>query len=148
MNMTNATSETKANHVSGLVDRIVRPLTHLFNPLILKVAGGRWFPMFSLLHHRGRKSGRIYTTPVTGFPRGGYFWLGLAFGENSGWARNVLTAGDGDLRFRGTDYHLVDATVVDVANVMSQLPVVVRIGAAAFGMDKVLRMRVAAPGAR
>src|SRR5438876_4739780 len=76
MNMTNATSETKANDVSGFVDRIVRPLTHLFNPLILKVAGGRWVPMFSLLHHRGRKSGRIYTTPVTGFPRGG----------SSGWA--------------------------------------------------------------
>jgi deazaflavin-dependent oxidoreductase (nitroreductase family) len=143
MNMTNATSETKATDVSGFVDRVIRPLTHLFNPLILKVAGGWWFPMFSLLHHRGRKSGRIYATPVTGFPRGGWFWLGLAFGKDSGWARNVLAAGEADLCYRGTDYHLVEPTVVDAAEVKSQLPVVVRIGAVAFDMDKVLRMRVA-----
>jgi deazaflavin-dependent oxidoreductase (nitroreductase family) len=129
--------------VPGFVDRIVRPLTHLFNPLILRVAGGWWFPMFSLLHHRGHKSGRMYATPVTGFPRGGYFWLGLAFGETSGWARNVLAAGDADLRFRGTDYHLVEAKVVEIADVKSELPPAVRIGSAVMGMHKVLRMRLA-----
>jgi deazaflavin-dependent oxidoreductase (nitroreductase family) len=129
--------------VPGFVDRIVRPLTHVFNPLILRVAGGWWFPMFSLLHHRGHKSGRIYATPVTGFPRGGYFWLGLAFGENSGWARNVLAAGDAVLRYRGTDYHLVDASVVEIADVKSELPPAVRIGSAVMGMHKVLRMRLA-----
>jgi len=143
MDMTNATSKTTATDVPGFVDRIIRPLTHLFNPLILRVAGGWWFPMFSLLHHRGHKSGRIYATPVTAFPRGGWFWLGLAFGENSGWARNVLTSRDADLRYRGTDYHLVEATVVDIAEVKSQLPPIVRYGSALAGMHKVLRMRMA-----
>jgi len=140
--MTNVTGKSQATDVSGLVDRIVRPLTHVFNPLISRVAGGWWFPMFSLLHHRGHKSGRIYKTPVTGFPRGGFFWLGLAFGENSGWARNVLAAGDADLRYRGTDYHLVEATVVPIADVKSELPPAVRIGSAVMGMHKVLRMRI------
>jgi deazaflavin-dependent oxidoreductase (nitroreductase family) len=97
--------------------------------------------MFSLLHHRGHKSGRIYATPVTGFPRGGFFWLGLAFGESSGWARNVLAAGEADLRFRGADYHLVEATVVEITDVKSELPPIVRIGSAVAGMHKVLRMR-------
>jgi deazaflavin-dependent oxidoreductase (nitroreductase family) len=128
--------------VPGFVDRIVRPLTRAFNPFILRVAGGWWFPMFSLIHHRGHKSGRMYTTPVTGFPRGGYFWLGLAFGENSGWARNVLASGEADLRYRGTDYHLVDATAVEAASVKRHLPPIVRLGSAAFGMPKVLRMRI------
>jgi deazaflavin-dependent oxidoreductase (nitroreductase family) len=127
--------------VPGFVDRFVRPLTHVFNPLILRVAGGWWFPMFSLLHHRGHKSGRIYATPVTGFPRGGYFWLGLAFGENSGWARNVLASGEADLRYRGTDYRLAEAKVVEIADVKSELPPAVRIGSAVMGMHKVLRMR-------
>ena len=139
--MTNATNESKATDVSGLVDRVIRPLTHLLNPLILRVAGGWWFPMFSLLHHRGRKTGRIYTTPVTGFPGSGWFWLGLAFGEGSGWARNVVAAGEADLRYRGTDYHLVDAAVVDIADVKSELPPIVRLGSRLMGMDKVLRMR-------
>jgi deazaflavin-dependent oxidoreductase (nitroreductase family) len=135
------TKVSTATDVPGFVDRIVRPLTRVFNPFILRVAGGWWFPMFSLLHHRGHKSGRIYATPVTGFPRGGFFWLGLAFGESSGWARNVLAAGEADLRFRGADYHLVEATVVEITDVKSELPPIVRIGSAVAGMHKVLRMR-------
>ena len=138
------TNASTPSDVPGFVDRIVRPLTHRFNPLVLRIAGGWWFPMFSLLHHRGHKSGRMYMTPVTGFPRGGYFWLGLAFGENSGWARNVLAAGDADLRYRGTDYHLVEATVVEIADVESQLPPLVRYGSAFAGMHKTLRMRISA----
>jgi deazaflavin-dependent oxidoreductase (nitroreductase family) len=135
------TEVSTATDVPKFVDRIVRPLTHRLNPLILRIAGG-WFPLFSLLHHRGHKSGRVYATPVTAFPRGGYFWLGLAFGENSGWARNVLAAGDAELRYRGSDYHLVEATVVSVADVEAKLvPPMVRIGSAVAGVHKVLRMR-------
>jgi len=141
--MNASTEVSRPADVTGFVDRIIRPLTHLFNPLILRVAGGRFVPMFSLLHHRGHKSGRIYATPVTGFPRGGFFWLGLAFGQTSGWARNVLAAGEADLRYRGTDYHLVEATVVEVADVKDELPAVVRMGCVLGGMDKVLRMRAA-----
>jgi hypothetical protein len=85
----------------------------------------------------------VYGTPVTAFPRGGYFWLGLAFGENSGWARNVLAAGDADLRYRRTDYHLVEATVFNVADIEPKLvPPMVRIGSAVAGVHKVLRMRI------
>ena len=138
----NTTADTsRPTDVPTFVDRIVRPLTHLLNPLILRVAGGWWFPMFSLLHHRGRRSGRVYATPVTAFPRHGWFWLGLAFGQDSGWARNVIAAGDADLRYRGTDYHLTDAKVVDIADVKSDLPPAVRYGSALMGMHKVLRMR-------
>ena len=138
----NASAEmSRPTDVTAFVDRIVRPLTRLFNPLILRVAGGWWFPMFSLLHHRGHKSGRIYATPVTGFPRRDFFWLGLAFGPNSGWARNVLASGEADLRYRGTDYHLVEATIVEVADVKDELPRIVRIGCAVAGMHKVLRVR-------
>jgi deazaflavin-dependent oxidoreductase (nitroreductase family) len=146
--MNASTEMSRPADVTGFVDRIVRPLTHLFNPFILRVAGGWWFPMFSLLHHRGHKSGRNYATPVTGFPRGGYFWLGLAFGQNSGWARNVLAASEADLRYRGTEYHLVEATVVEVKDVKDQLPGIVRIGCVVGGMDKVLRMRAATSNRR
>src|SRR2546427_9922199 len=92
--MNTATTASKAGDIPGFVDRIVRPLTHLFNPLILRIAGGWWFPMFSLIHHRGHKSGRLYATPVTGVPRGGYFWLGLPVGDHSGWERSLLGRGE------------------------------------------------------
>ena len=142
--MTTSAEVSRPSDVPGFVDRIIRPLTHLLNPLILRIAGARWVPMFSLLHHRGRKSGRIYATPVTAFPRGGWFWFGLAFGEHSGWARNVIAAGDADLRYRGTNYHLVEASVVDIADVKSQLPPIVRYGSSFAGMTKTIRMRIAA----
>ncbi len=117
--MNKGLQESRPADVPGFVDRVVRPLTHRLNPFILRIAGG-WFPLFSLLHHRGHKSGR----------------------ESSGWARNVLAAGDAELRYRGTDYHLVEATVVNVADVDSKLvPPMVRLGSAVAGVHKVLRMR-------
>lgn len=127
--------------IPAFVDRIVRPLTRILNPLILRVAGGWWFPMFSLLHHRGHRTGRMYATPVTAMPRGGWFWLGLTFGKDSGWARNVLAAGECTVRYRGTEYHLVEPAVLDGAAVGSELPRVMRYATALVGVHEVLRLK-------
>ena len=139
--MTNSVKRPKQTDVPGFVDRIIRPLTRIFNPLVKRVAGGRWVPMWSLLHHRGHRSGRTYTTPITAMPRGDFFWISLAFGQDSGWARNILAAGECVLRYRGTDYHLVEPVVVDASSVRSQLPLMFRVGLPAMGLHKVLRMR-------
>ncbi|MDQ6878791.1 MAG: hypothetical protein M3082_14105 [Candidatus Dormibacteraeota bacterium] len=127
--------------VSTFRDRIIRPLTRVLNPHIMRVAGGRWFPIYAALQHRGHRSGHVYATPITAVPRGGFFWLGLAFGEDSGWARNVLAAGECVVRYRATAYQLVDPVVLDGASVRSELPQVMRIGMSLLGFDKVLRMR-------
>jgi len=131
----------KPESVSRVVDRVIRPLTRIFNPIIMRIAGTRFFPMFSLLHHRGHKSGRAFTTPVTALPHGGFFWLGLAFGTNSGWARNVLAAGECDLRYRGIDYHLVQPEVLEIADVRSQLSLIERLFPRLVGAHQTLRMR-------
>jgi deazaflavin-dependent oxidoreductase (nitroreductase family) len=128
-------------YVPAFVDRIVRPLTRVLNPLIMRFAGGWWFPMFSVLRHRGRRSGQMYSTPISAMPRGQFFWLGLTFGEDAAWARNILAAGECDLRYRGTDYHLVEPAVLDSSAVRSQLPQVMALGLAMLGVPKVLRMR-------
>jgi len=51
-------------------------------------------PMGSLqlLTHRGRKSGKIYTTPVALVEQDGTRWLVGAFGEVN-WVHNIRTAG-------------------------------------------------------
>jgi len=128
-------------YVPAFVDRIVRPLTRVLNPLIMRFAGGWWFPMFSVLHHRGHRSGRMYATPVSAMPRGGYFWLGLTFGEDAAWARNILAAGECGLRYRGVDYHLVEPVKLDSSAVRAELPPVMRFGLSVLGVPKVLRMR-------
>jgi deazaflavin-dependent oxidoreductase (nitroreductase family) len=137
-------SRSKPSDVSGLVDRILRPLTRIFNPLVMRVAGRRWVPMWSLLHHRGHRSGRAYSTPITALPYREFFWISLAFGQDSGWARNILAAGECVLRYRATDYHLVEPVVVDSSAARSELPPLMRFGLPLMGVHKVLRMRAIA----
>jgi hypothetical protein len=83
----------------------------------------------------------MYTTPVTAVPHGGWFWLGLAFGAGSGWARNVLAAGECDIRYKGADYHLVEPTVLEITAVRAELPLAERVFPRLVGAHKVLRMR-------
>ena len=125
----------------SIFERYLRPLIGKVNPRIMGLAGTRWSPTFSVLKHRGHRSGRIYTTPVSALPRGGFFWIGLAFGEDAGWTRNVLAAGECELRYRGTDYRLVEPVVVEGSAVRSQLPLMLRIAGPVVGIHKILRMR-------
>ena len=125
----------------SVFERFLRPLIGKVNPRIARLAGTRWSPTFSLLKHRGHRSGRIYSTPVSALPRGGFFWIGLAFGEEAGWMRNVMAAGECELRYRGTDYRLVEPVVLERSAARSQLPAMLRIAGPVVGIHKVLRMR-------
>jgi deazaflavin-dependent oxidoreductase (nitroreductase family) len=122
-----------ARYLGGLVDKV--------NPRIMGLAGRRWALTASVLKHRGHRSGRIYSTPVSSLPRDGFFWIGLAFGEDAGWTRNVMAAGECELRYRGADYRLVEPVVVDRSAVRSQLPLFLRIAGPAVGIHRILRMR-------
>jgi len=140
--MQNAMSaRKKSGDVSPIANKVIRPLIGIFNPLVMRVAGTRWVPIWSLLHHRGHRTGRMYVTPVTVIPRGGWFWMGLMFGQDAGWTRNVLAAGDADIRYRGVDYHLVEPTVFEVAAVRSEFPAFARVFMRLVGMRTVLRLR-------
>jgi deazaflavin-dependent oxidoreductase (nitroreductase family) len=141
MNQTVSVDQNSKAYVPGFVDKIVRPMTRVLNPLIIRFAGGWWFPMFSVLRHRGRRSGRLYATPISAMPRGDFFWLGLTFGEDAAWARNIVAAGDCDLRYRGTDYHLTEPAILDTSAVRSELPPAMGFGLKMLGVPKVLRMR-------
>ncbi len=125
----------------SIFERYLRPLVGKVNPRIMGLAGTRWSPTFSVLKHRGHRSGRVYATPVSALPRGGFFWIGLAFGEEAGWARNVIAAGECELRYKGIDYRLVEPAVVERFAVSSQLPLMLRIAGPVVGIHKLLRMR-------
>lgn len=76
------------------------------NRVVVHVAGR--VPGFALMHHRGRRSGRQYTTPVNAFRIGNGYRFALTYGTDSDWARNVLAAGECDVTVRGRVLHLVD----------------------------------------
>jgi len=83
-------------------------------------------PGFGILTHVGRKSGRVYRTPVNVFrvPEG--FLIALTYGRESEWVRNVVAAGGCKLETRGVLYHLSSATIVHDPT-RRRFPIAVRI---------------------
>lgn len=76
-------------------------LNHLMRPL------ARHLPGFGVVVHHGRRSGRIYETPVNVFRRGDGYVVALTYGARADWVRNVLTAGACDLITQGRRMRVV-----------------------------------------
>jgi deazaflavin-dependent oxidoreductase (nitroreductase family) len=97
------------------------PLTQVLNPHIMKIAGTVRVRPFGIVEHRGRRSGRTYSTPlaVRGFPGG--FLIPLTFGPEADWCRNVLSAGECVIRWKGTQYTATEPEIVDAASAGAEL---------------------------
>jgi deazaflavin-dependent oxidoreductase (nitroreductase family) len=83
---------------------VIRPMTKVLNPLIIKFAGRRHFSMAARIEHVGRRSGRVYVTPATAHIHGDVIVAALTFGNQSDWARNVRAAGGCTMRISGRAY--------------------------------------------
>ena len=94
---------------------VIRFVARFVNPLALLVAGRRWMPVLGVLHHRGRRSGHVYATPLGMRRLGDTFVMPLTFSESAGWYRNVQAAGTCEVTYLGRRRALVDPRVVDYA---------------------------------
>jgi deazaflavin-dependent oxidoreductase (nitroreductase family) len=52
-------------------------------------------PPFAVIVHRGRRTGRVYRTPVLAFTRGDRVAVILTYGTGVDWLRNLIAAGRG-----------------------------------------------------
>ena len=87
-----------------IVKLVVRPLTRILNPLVIRLAGRRHFHMAAQIRHIGRRSGRPYITPAGARLHGEVIMIPLTFGNQSDWSRNVAVAGGCSIRLDGRDY--------------------------------------------
>jgi len=90
---------SEATHQSGpplWVLRATEPMARAF-------AGRRWFPLWAVVHHRGRKSGTLYDTPVAVVPTtsSDVILIGLPWGPKTNWARNIVAAGGAPITWKG-----------------------------------------------
>jgi deazaflavin-dependent oxidoreductase (nitroreductase family) len=69
-------------------------------------------PGFGILTHVGRKSGRLYRTPVNVFRAPEGFLIALTYGRESEWVKNVLAARGCELETRRVRYLLSAPTIV------------------------------------
>jgi deazaflavin-dependent oxidoreductase (nitroreductase family) len=72
----------------------------LLGPLALRLPG------FGVVVHVGRKSGRVYRTPINVFRHPGGYVIVLTYGPSADWVRNVLANGGAVLESRGRTVRL------------------------------------------
>ena len=83
------------------------------NKVVVRLAGRRFLPLWAVLRHRGRKSGKQYAIPIAVIPSETTFIIALPWGRGTDWVRNVRAAGRCTIRWKGADYECTDPTFVD-----------------------------------
>jgi deazaflavin-dependent oxidoreductase (nitroreductase family) len=69
-------------------------------------------PGFGIVTHVGRKSGKVYRTPVNVFSASAGFRIALTYGRECEWVKNVVAAGGCQLDTRGVRYLLSAPTIL------------------------------------
>jgi deazaflavin-dependent oxidoreductase (nitroreductase family) len=95
------------------------------NPAVKRVA--RFLPTFAVVEHRGRKSGRRYETVVNAYRQRRVLAILMGHGK-ADWVRNVLAAGEADVRLFGRDLHITNPRVVPAGAGADGLPWIARLG--------------------
>lgn len=80
------------------------------NPILGHVAGR--LPGFAIVVHTGRRSGRVYRTPVNLFRTGDAYVIALTYGSDTQWVRNVQAAGGCEVVTRGERFRLGEPRIV------------------------------------
>lgn len=91
-------------------------LARLTAPLTRALAGRRFFPLWAVVRHVGRKTGRSLTVPVAVKATPELFIVVLPWGSCTNWARNVLAAGGCVVRWKGADHRTDRPEVVGVGD--------------------------------
>ena len=99
----------------------------------------RWLPGFGSLTHVGRKSGKVYRTPVNVFRAQNGFIVALTYSSESEWVKNVLAAGGCELETRDKKYQLVAPKVVHDPT-RQRFPIPVRIVLRIVGADEYMEL--------
>jgi deazaflavin-dependent oxidoreductase (nitroreductase family) len=98
-----------------------------------------WLPGFGILAHVGRKSRKVYRTPVNVFRASNGFIIALTYSCESEWVKNVLAAGGCELKTHGKEYQLSAPKVVrDLTR--RRFPIPVRVVLRIVGADEYMEL--------
>jgi deazaflavin-dependent oxidoreductase (nitroreductase family) len=100
-----------------------------------------WLPGFGILTHVGRKSGKVYRTPINVFRASNGFIMALTYSSQSEWVKNVLAAGGCELTTRGKTYHLSAPNLVHDPT-RRRFPIPVRVALRIVGADEYIEFSI------
>ena len=124
------------------IARVFGPLARLLNPLVVRLAGSAYLPLWAIVRHRGRRSGRVYATPVAIGHTPDALVVPLPFGPEADWCRNILAAGGCVIRWNGSEHRMIDPEIVEDAG-LPAFAAWERRALSALGIKRFLRMRFA-----
>jgi deazaflavin-dependent oxidoreductase (nitroreductase family) len=101
-------------------------------------------PGFGILTHVGRKSGKVYRTPINVFLAPEGFLIALTYGRESEWAKNVLAAGGCEIETRGVRYQL-SAPLIMHDPTRRRFPLPVRIVLRLIGATDFIQLSTSPP---
>ena len=123
----------------------IRPFTvAVVNPLTRLFAGH--VPMFGIVRHRGRRTGRMFRAPVNVFRDGDDYVVALTYSSRVDWVRNVLAAGGCELETGGRVVQLTDPELF-VDGTRRLMPFPVRMFLGMVNVTEFLRLRPLASSA-
>jgi deazaflavin-dependent oxidoreductase (nitroreductase family) len=85
---------------------------YITNKIMIHIAGKK-FGHFAILSHTGRKSGKLYKTPIIAEPVENGFVIALTYGRKVDWLANVLAKGSCSLYWKEKEYCLSKPEFVD-----------------------------------
>jgi len=94
---------------------------YLLNPLMLRLAGRRWW-YASVVEHTGRRSGKLYRTPIVADRVGEQLIVPLPYGTQVDWVRNVLRSGEATVVSKGHTYRVVSPELIASTQALPLLP--------------------------
>jgi deazaflavin-dependent oxidoreductase (nitroreductase family) len=132
---------TRAPRLGGLLLRVARATSDAALPF----AGKRWNPIFSVVQHIGRRSGRTFEAPVAARRVNDGFVVALAFGRTAHWYRNLVAHGGGVVVWRGREYPVGPPREVDSAEALATFLPIQRAGLRGGRVDDYVHLPDAAP---
>ena len=114
--------------------------TRYIDPLLRPVATR--LPMFGVVTHVGRQTGRAYHTPINLFRRGDRYLFFLTYGSDVHWVKNVRAAGTCTVETGGRVVQLVEPELITDPELRPAPRIVRTVERRIAGATQYLQMRV------
>ncbi len=131
-----------ANVINRAMHALLRLGTRHLNPFMLSLARSGRVPMVAVIHHRGRRSSRAYTTPLAARKTSDGFVIPLTFGKQANWFQNIQAAGGCTIQWKGATYQVTKPVVVDWKSVRASFYPAERILVPLIGIEHFVRLRL------
>ena len=120
---------------------VLKAVTKAVNPLAMPIARLGLIPVWGVVGHTGRRSGKRYDTPIALMATRDGFVIPLPYGEKTDWCRNVRAANGAVIHWGRRDYAVCDPEVIGRASAAPAFNPALRRLLPVLGISRFLRVR-------